>query len=404
MLDWLLIWGLILAPMTALRIYKFGPGELLLIAWMLGVLVENKRSTETRGRVSVKLNSISIYQVANLVFMFVGMLVNLLLYKEIKGFSTIFTTFFSHAFMFLFVVQLFRYFEKRSTADINRLLSKLVVRGVTTYVILLLYSELINESLFGIKLWMGGHSRFLGLALNPHQIAMITGAGVFLALYLSSEAILVKKKVLYISVAGLWFLVSLSTKSDTMTLCYVICLTYIVFMKFVKIGSERKSSGYRDYLTMMALGIMAVLIVSPLLFGLLSNFVSTAGNGLGRMKLWQSAFGELIEKPIGFLVGLGPGGNTGYIMTTGSEAEAHNTYVQLCLNSGILICLFYVYSIGGIIKKPFYKNIYLVSAVLFFLLYGIGGNMNRRVLVWFTYAVCAILFEKKAEEERALIR
>jgi hypothetical protein len=404
MLDWLLIWGLILAPMTALRIYKFGPGEILLIAWMLGVLVENKKSSETRGRLSIKLNSISIYQVANLVFMFVGMMVNFLLYQELKGIGAIFTFFFSHTFMLLFVVQLFRYLETRSVVNINRLLRKLVICGAVSYGILFFYAEYISNSLFGYYLWMGKHYRFRGFSFNPHQIAMITCAGVFLSLYLLGETSSKKQKILYAIVTGIWFWISLSTKSDTMTLCYVICLAYILFMKFVKIGKEKKSSGYRDYLILVLFGIMSALIISPVLYGLLSDFISSAGNGLGRLTLWRDAFGQLIEKPLGFLVGLGPGGNTGHIMPTGSEAEAHNTYVQLCLNSGVLICLFHIYTIVGIIKKPYYKNVYLVSAVLFFLLYGIGGNMNRRVLVWFTYAICAILFEKNSEEERTLIQ
>ena len=84
---------------------------------------------------------------------------------------------------------------------------------------------------------------------------------------------------------------------------------------------------------------------------------------------------------------------------TGHEMEAHNTYVQQILNSGIFICLYYIRMIFDLVKNPMEKNTFLVIAVMYFVLYGFGGNMNRRVMVWFTFTIALVLFEKTRDLE-----
>ena len=143
---------------------------------------------------------------------------------------------------------------------------------------------------------------------------------------------------------------------------------------------------------MLCLGISFQL---PRLWNILTDFVMDGGNGEHRLKLWSSALNRLLDRPISLFVGLGPGGHTDmYMRASGNETETHNTYVQIAMNSGILILAYYITTIIMIIRRPFAKNTYLVLAVTYFILYGFGGNMNRRVLVWFTYAICWILFKK----------
>lgn len=399
MLEMLLVWGIILAPMTALRVFKFGPGEILLILWMILTFFKNNKFN---NGVRFIINKIGKYQLANMVMMFVGMVFGLFLYDENVNINAGLVDFSSHLFMFLLVCSLLLYFHKKSVTEINYILNKIVTWGVVVYSFLLLYATYVSQSFLGIRLWMGQGYRFLGLALNPHQIGMITGSCLFFSLYLMSTKEKIKEKSYYLLVAFLWFWISRSLRSDTMTICYVVCFVFWSFFKVGKITKDRVKRQNNFIIIGLFLGIAGV-VFSPILFNVLKGFIVEAGNGLGRIELWQSGLSQFIDKPACFFTGLGPGSHTGlYMILSGNEMEAHNTYVQLILNSGIFICLYYIATVLGIIKNPWYKNTYLVLAIVYFFMYGFGGNMNRRALVWFTYTICWILFLKTSGTEVSL--
>lgn len=398
-IDELFVLGIILAPMTALRIYKFGPGEMLLIVWMILVLLgKNSCNIYTPGSLPITL--IGRYQIANIIMMMVGMVMNFILYQGQTAVGTILTTFFTHAFMFIFSSCVFLYFDERELQGINLIIRKIVLRGAIIYGLLLLYALYINTHLLGIELWLGNRGyRFLGLALNPHQIAMITGVGIFFSLYLSSVEERLALKLFYYMFAFLWFIISLSLRSDTLTLTYIILLPLMIFLKILK-STKSEDIRSRNLFFMIGVVVLFTIALLPWIWNHLHNFVVTAGNGLGRLDLWVSGMSQFKEKPICFITGLGPGGNTGQFMTvTGNEIEAHNTYIQQILNSGVLIFLYYFYVIVELLKKPLEKNTFLFLSIMYFVVYGFGGNMNRRVLVWFTYTIAMILFEKTKDTE-----
>jgi len=397
--DEIFVWGIILAPMTALRLYKFGPGEILLIVWMILVFWGNNPSTIYNSG-TLPITIIGKYQIANIIMMAIGMFVNLLVYKGQFETGTIITTFFTHSFMFLISSCIFLYFDERELEAIHSIIRKILFRGAVIYGILLAYALFINTHLFGISLWLGNQGyRFLGLALNPHQISMITGVGVFFSLYMSSTEKKVNMKLLYLILCFLWYVISLSLRSDTLTLTYIGILFITIFLKLLK-GTKNIDVRRKNIFVITGITLVCILIFFPLLWRKLYGFVSEAGNGLGRLDLWASGMGQFIEKPICLITGLGPGGNTGQFMSvSGNEIEAHNTYIQQILNSGVFIFLYYIFMIYEILKKPLEKSTYLVVTVMYFVLYGFGGNMNRRVLMWFTYTIVMVLFEKTNNTE-----
>lgn len=386
--EYIFIWGIIFAPMQALRVFKFGPGEILLILWMMTVFFKKGHSSH-----GIVFNAINKYQLANLLMMILGMLVDIIIYGTRTRMSALVTDYLSHLFMFLLSISILNMFLDTEIDDINHVLSKIVVWGACVYGAMLLYGMYISGSLFGIRLWMSGNTRFIGLTTNPHQLGMITGTGLFFSLYLMSTEISIIKKCFFLIIAGIWFWVSSSLKSDTMTVSYVICLASFLFLKTSKI-EKNPLARRRNFVILTFFLIIEGLALSGKLVGILSDFISEAGNGEDRLVIWQTGFGQLLEKPLGFITGLGPGSHTGRYMLSGNEIEAHNTYVQLVLDAGVFICIYYIITLFRIIKHPFAKNTYLILSVLYFALYGFGGNMNRRVLVWFTYTMVGIIFNK----------
>lgn len=396
--NFLLIWGTIFAPMTALRIFKFGPGEVFLILWMLLKLYKQYKVSY---HVSLSFSSIICkYQIANLIMMVVGAITNALFYKSLEGFSFNITDYSSHFFMFLLASCIITFVSQKSLQEINWIIYRIVIYGAIVYGSLLLYGLFFSSSFFGVRLWMGNKTRFLGLAINPHQIGMITGTGVFFSLYLISlKETKLRRKVFLAIASAIWFIVSLNVRSDTMTLCYIIMIPIFISLQIVKSGKD-PSIIKRNIAFMILLCLVLGIIFYSKLMNMLNGFILEAGNGAGRIAIWESGLGQFADHPLLILTGFGPGANTGlFFSRTGHGVEAHNTYVQQVLNAGIFIFFYYIIMITRILKGISKKNTFLILAVIYFVLYGFGGNMNRRAVVWITYAFVYIIFGKKNNKE-----
>ena len=383
--DYLLIFGIILAPFTALRIVKFGPGEILLIIWIIYVFKHDIKK--------IKFIFLNYYQVYNLIMLCVGFCYNSLINDKIISIEII-IDYFSHLFMFLFTLSLVNFYIHINIERINEIIRNITIFGVPIYFILYLYAYYISGNLFGIKMWIGHRDRFMALALNPHQIGMITGAMIFFTLYLIVLTKQIKVKILLLLATLIWLYISIETKSDTLTLVYVLSVFIYVIMKLVKSNISKTSK--KKFLFVIGIVFIFLLVcVYDIVLYKFRTFIAEAGNGEGRLVIWTYSLNRISNMPFGLLFGLGPGGNTGlYMIRSGHEMEAHNTYIQQILNCGISVFLFYLFIIYKLTKDVFEKNTYLVLNILYFVFYGCGGNMNRRALMWFTYATVWALFEK----------
>lgn len=384
--DFLLIWGIIFAPFTALRILKFGPGEILLIIWMV---IELKKNFS-----SIRLTFINYYQIYNLVVMAIGFCIEAAFYNKPFNMGIV-IDYFSHIFMLLLVLSLIKFYRRCPLMRINEILKYISLWGAPLYFLLFLYGYFVSTYFLGVKMWLGNKTRFMALALNPHQIGMITGAMIFFTLYLIEYNKKEKQRIYYYMIIIVWYFISLTLKSDTLKAVYILLLLfYIVLLILNQIQNTYYKKNFLMLIFILAL-ISLPFLLRPFV-DRFEKFVAEAGNGDGRLELWYYSLKRLSERPIGIIVGMGPGGNTGlYMVASGHEMEAHNTYVQQLLNGGISIVIFYFIMIYKLLKNFLHKNIYLVLNILYFVLYGCGGNMNRRALMWFTYATVFAIFEKQ---------
>lgn len=388
--DWLLVIGVVLAPFTALRVFKFGPGEVLLIIWMLIIFGKNSER--------IRYLWLNVYQFANIAMMVVGGALAKVVYSEPLSITELL----SHVFMLLLSTMLVNYYQDSTQEKTQKLIKMINLIGLPLYAFLLVWGLFISNYFLGHNMWMSNRSRFLALALNPHQIGMITGAMVFFTLFTGS---IVKKRIVrifYILCAVGWYVIGTYTNSSSMEISYLGSAIVVVYLGICRFYGKTEEKRRKALITLVIITLILCLVFFPTIKRMFLGWVSADANGNERLDLASSAFKVLNEKPTGYLFGLGPGSHTGRYMRSGNEQEFHNTYVQLMVNSGFVIVLWYVLATLRIIRKPQEMNPFLVGVVVFFLLYGFGGNMNRRVWVWFTYTTVIALSQKENHNEERI--
>ncbi len=146
-MDWLLIIGLTLAPMTGLRIWKVGPGEVLCLLWGIQHLFRSK---------SLK-SSMFLFFVPFLLAMGAGSIAGYIIAPEELTIDGLLT------WIYLAVTAISLYEGlKTKTLEYNETLLFTFAEIATLWnIFLFLYSRLVRNTLFGAPLWYHG-VRFSG--------------------------------------------------------------------------------------------------------------------------------------------------------------------------------------------------------------------------------------------------
>jgi len=356
----LLILGLLLAPLTSLRVWKIGPGELLLFLWCLLVMIRRR------------------YIVINLITKFWYIFIFLVTIGTLFGNAIItqraieIDEFFTYVFFTLFITSLVTFFDGNN--NVQFILKRIYWLDLIFFTFLFLYGTYVGQSIFGMKLWFAG-VRFTGGALNPHQFAYTSAPMVIAGLYLASEKnSFLNKFLTYASVIP-FFVMSTATFSATLTATFAILFFLFIFLSLMNDKNSQRRT--KKIIIFSILIIIIILLSAENLYEIFINFVYSDPNGPGRFELWYASINTWKLSPI---VGLGLYGSAG--AERGIRSEAHNTYFQLLLNSGIIglsLYLYFVYKLG----KFTIKSKYAFLLVMFFVLYGFGGYSFRRVYMWY---------------------
>lgn len=356
----LLILGLLLAPLTSLRVWKIGPGELFLFVWSLLVLLRRKK---------IVFNLLTKFWYLFLLLLSVGTFFGNLLITE-RGIEI--SQPLTYLFFTLFITSLVVFFDSNNIS--YSILKKVYWADFFFFSFLFFYGTFIAPSLLGLKLWFAS-VRFTGGALNPHQFAYTSGPMIIIGLYLASVIRSIPKKiVLYLSIIP-FIMMSIATRSATLEAVFLIEFIMLVLLSISDSKLPEKRTKKRIFV--FSFIIIFVLIFSQELYSQFLSFVQSDPNGPGRFELWRESVNTWKISPI---FGLGFFGSAG--AETGITSEAHNTYFELLLNSGLLglsLYLFFIYKLS----KFTVKNKYALLMILFFVLYGFGGYSFRRVYMWY---------------------
>jgi hypothetical protein len=221
--DWLLIAGLSLAPMTSLRIWKIGPGEILCLLWGIKYLFSTR----------LKHNDITFFFILFIPALGLGSLAGYIIAPNELRVSDLLT------WIYLGVIAISIYNGlKCNTKEYNeRLFFLFGTIAMLWYLFLFLYSRYVSRSFLGAPLWYSGR-RFSGGATNPHQVAVLLCALCFIFI----RQILSKRNML-ISVFGLVMSLFLIIGTDSSTAIMSVALGILIgacFFVSDHAGSNRK--------------------------------------------------------------------------------------------------------------------------------------------------------------------
>ena len=380
--DYLLIAGVILAPMTGLRIWKIGPSELLCAVWCFRYILYI-----IQGKFDHFLTK---FWVPFFVTLLAGTGFCLLYYPaESSGIEGITTWF----FLLFFSLGLLQGLRQHSLQNILKILEKICFGAAIWYPLMWIYSLNVSRFFLGARLWYStSWTRFTGGADNPHQLALLTLGLTFVSFYFISRVSITKRRKFFhaLCIAVFLFLLSM-TRSTTAWMAMFFSGAFGIAVMLVMKKQAIRSRQLTALLSLLFFSTVLVLGFSQL-YSAFINWVSSDSNGLHRFKLFAYIVEPLQKNPF---FGLGDG-----IHSNSGTMGFHNSYLEVIAMTGLIgFTLFTVFSVRlfrGLAVDPF-----LLLTPLAMYVYGLAGFGLRRLPFWALVTALAVVAEKLTNEKKA---
>ncbi len=365
-MDWILIIGLTLAPMTGLRIWKVGPGEVLCLLWGARFLFRSK---------SLK-SSTFLFFVSFLLAMGAGAIVGYFVAPNELSLESLLTW----IYLAVIAISLYEGLKTKSLQYNETLLFTFAEIAVLWYLFLYLYSRFVSKTFLGVPIWY--HTvRFAGCGTNPHQLAILLCGLVFVFL----RCILKKEKVIRsILLMGVSAFLMLETASSTGILSIALGLAVTAYFFVADLFPKRK---FGALLVLTGIILLILLIFARFFYRQFMDWVEADKNGMGRINIFSS-FGEsFVRSPV---FGLGPGAH-GH----GGNTEFHNTYLEILASTGVIGGLVFVIYSFDLFRKTLQSEWKLFPVLVTMYSYGIAGFAIRRLVFWGIIAFVTVIAEKR---------
>ncbi|MFD1020663.1 O-antigen ligase family protein [Thalassobacillus hwangdonensis] len=378
--------GIVLTNATQLRFagLPIGPGELLLVVWM-GVVFLQLRYQKA---LHIK-DSLLLYWLlwGMLLFCFFwGTMISL--YQQVWQ-SASYYNLLAYLFSLMIISCL-----SLSGIDIKRVM-KLVFYFTAIPISLLVIAYQFSSGLGPI--WFGG-VRFMGWSTNPNQLAFFLCMILFIGVYHFFESrSLMEKGMLIVLCGGVCF-AGIETESDALKAAWASSFGVFLFLSWINQVMVKRSS----YATGMLVKIILPLLVLFFLifFGksmfleissTIQNVFSEGDQGEDRVTLWINGILAVFTSP---LFGLGPGTYSG-IFGPFTGMEAHNTFIDLVTNAGMVGMVIYVIFMFIVYWRTILaKEWLLLSALIALSVYSMFHFVLRYPLYWlFLFFVLSIAID-----------
>lgn len=392
-LDYLLIAGIVIAPMTGWRYGKIGPGEFMLFTWAIAAFFDARHSRpasspdsalSTRTHLLYWLSFLSIITLATILQTGSAQTGSASTSGDLSNLAT---------WMFLgFVsISIALSLRTRSAHDIERILYLVASVTAIWYGSLYVYSKTVSDTLLGAPLWYGG-IRFSGGGTNPHQVALLLVSATLIFTYrlLSHGESSVSPFQRAIAAGGVVVSLALMLETQSETAFFAALLSCILAI-LIAISSRLQTHTSIAFWS----AIIAVLaLLQPALRRSAIDFIESDPNGMGRIELWRTVTDALDQNP---LIGLGPGPHA-----NDGVNDFHSTFLDILAMSGILgLGLFIGYSALILWKTSRVPLLLPVLASLF--LYGISGFAARRLPFWTILILVVLLAERSASIKKPAV-
>jgi len=375
--DGLIVLGLLLAPVTSLRVWKVGPAEALLLLWAI---------LELPALLKLKLNSLQLtFWMGFLASILLGTAFGSIFYaseSEPSGVAT-------YVYLMFVALSLYAGLHRRSLSEIEALLTVSAVTSTLFFTVLLGYSEYASPFIGSIPLTYAD-LRFSGGADNPHQLAVLMGATLFIHSRSFVRAHTLRARLVWFATVVCALTVGVATRSSTWVMAVALTTIFAVLA-----GLSRRLPDPRGRrlasLWLVALLVFAVAMFSNSVFAGVWRWIESDPNGLGRLSIFAS-IGESLKKSA--LFGLGPG-----VHALGGTVEYHNTYLEILAMSGLVgLMVFVWYAYRQFRLVSFDRTLVLIIAPLY--LYGLAGFALRRLPYWIITMMVVVIAEKMREGAR----
>lgn len=373
--DWILVVGTVISPMTEFRVWKVGPGEALVLLWCI--------------RYFGKFFSLSLkdllprFWILYLPVIALGTGFCMLAYRAEASPSGLLTFFYFALISCLIYVGL----SDRSAEQIKRIIYLVGILTGVWYLYLYYYSRYISYYFHGVRLWYGG-VRFSGGATNPHQLATLVGAALFInIIHLADHSRTVKEKIIPAISAAMCLFVAIQINSSTLVVTIIVTLSLFLYHLSLNHLQTRSQKWIATSVLLIVFSVL-IGIFREKLFDYVFEWIESDANGRGRFDIFASIGGTLRKN---WLFGLGPGmhGLDGTI-------EYHNAYLEILAMGGIVgLGIFIVFSIR------LFQLLMTEPAILYTVIplyaYGLGGFSMRRLCFWIIVSMTAVYSARKKQ-------
>lgn len=377
---WLAL-GISLTTATQLRlsIFPVGPGEILVLIWIISVITRlflNKKYLLT-----TLAKTILLFWIFALASLFLGLNIAYLIERVSPNFY--------HDTLAFFLVFLFSITFAISVNDkktLQKIISFFLLFTITFLSIIMFYPLFIPF----LDPWYL-NTRFQGWANNPNQLGLLASTIPFFSLYLYNSTINSWQKKWYLLSIVLSSIIGIATQSDSVTVGWSLAIITIVVLQLYKIITNYIVNNLRGLELILFKQITIVIILlfccafiyifHEQITTFSSNVYNENSQGEYRIRLWENGIYVISISP---LFGLGPGAHSGGTQPLFYVQEAHNTFIDWTASSGIFGLLSYIVLLGWIAWNTWKSgSIILLVTLVSLISFTTFGYMLRHIIFWF---------------------
>lgn len=377
LIDYILIIGIILAPMTGLRLWKIGPSEALVFLWCLVKLKNYKY---------INLKNYNVIFWIQFLFTIIFGTGYALIFYPIGTNPTGLFTYFYLAFISIGIYYGLKIYSLKM---LEAIICRIALFGGLWYLFLFVYSKVVSKRFLGAPLWYGVQ-RFSGGGTNPHQIAVFLAAVIFISYYFFINCNKKRDKFLMLSNILITTFLGYETKSSTLVVAIGITMLILVITEIIYLNKYQKDRVLSSVFILLIIAIGISLFYTDIYQKLL-DWIKSDPNGLGRFDIFSTISLPFSKSP---LFGLGPGTHA-----RGGIQELHNTYLEILAmggSLGLLIFFRYSYKVFNILKHDYR----LTFIILPLYIYGLAGFAMRRLVYWGILMIVVSLGEKVIDDKQ----
>lgn len=355
---------------TSLRFGGFGIGEIILLFFCLLQLIGQKTIILT-----LEKHLFSMFWVSYLFIITIGYCVNRFfdIYPQFVSFD-----YKAYIVVFFLCLTFETLFKESSFVQVHSIIRFIYYWGLVVIgTLFVLYLEGYRV-LFGYYITYAGSDIFSPFANDYHQFAYFVAPLPFIGLYIFTKEKNFTLKILAILGVLLSVDIGLSTTSSTLLAAWLLAFM-VMMMLMVFSGLKRLKDDASLLIVLVCIVCFVVMFKYEWIFTIIDEFFHADSNGGSRLIIWSNAIEAWLYSPI---FGLGPGSFSGDHVFGGYEA--HNTFLQILTQGGIVAGIVYLLFIYKLIKMTF-SNLFLLCAVVSLIAYGFGINDLRRTVLWFYF-------------------